>query len=250
MSGNGEEDRVRDRVGSRDGSQDGDPRLSSVRDGYDRWSKVYDHDANPLAALERPVVRRLCAGVGGQDALDLGCGTGRHTEWLVGDGARVVAVDFSPGMLEAARRKVGGADVRFITHDLHHPLPLDDAAFDLVVSGLVVEHLKDLDALFREVARVLRPGGRAVVSAMHPAMFLRGSQARFTDTTTGEIVAPGSLPHSVADLVMAAVRTGLTLETVEEHAPDAAFAARFPRAEKYVGYPMLLVVSVRRFSGE
>ena len=55
---------------------------------------------------------------------------------------------------------------------------------------------------------MLRPGGRAVVSAMHPAMFLKGVQARFTDPETGEKVQPGSFAHSIGDFVMAAVRAG------------------------------------------
>ncbi|MDD9981234.1 MAG: class I SAM-dependent methyltransferase, partial [Gammaproteobacteria bacterium] len=167
--------------------------LSGVRDGYDRWASIYDHDANPLPALEEPHVRRALGDVRGCDVLDLGCGTGRHTAWLAESGARVTAVDFSEKMLEQARRKVPGTDARFVVHDLHDRLPLEDASFDAVVSGLVLEHLRDLGGFFREAHRVLRPRGRGVVSAMHPAMFLRDSRARFTDPDTGEVIAPGSV---------------------------------------------------------
>jgi malonyl-CoA O-methyltransferase len=95
---------------------------------------------------------------------------------------------------------------------------------------------------------VLQPGGRAVVSGMHPAMFLRDVRARFHDPQTGEKVEPGSLEHTIGDCVMAAVRAGLTLEGIVEQAPDAAFAARCPRAAKYVGWPMLLVLRLRASS--
>jgi len=220
-------------------------RATSVRDGYDRWATVYDHDANPLPALEEPHVRAAAGDVSGLTVLDLGCGTGRHTAWLASAGARVTALDFSPGMLAEARRAATGADVRFLQHDLHQPLPLPSGTFDLVVSGLVLEHLRDLAGFFAEAHRVLRASGRAVVSAMHPAMFLRGSQARFTDPATGEVVQPGSLPHQLGDFVMAAVGAGFTLETIGEHAPDAPFAARYPRAEKYVGWPMLVVLQLQ-----
>ena len=222
-----------------------DDPLSGVRDGYDRWAHVYDHDANPLPALEEPHVREALGDVRRHDVLDLGCGTGRHTVRLVEAGARVTAVDFSEKMLERARRKVGAADVRFIVHDLHEPLPLRDACFDVVVSGLVLEHLRDPEGFFIEARRVLRPGGRAVVSAMHPAMFLRGSRARFTDPDSGEVVAPGSLPHRLGDFVMAALRAGFTLHGVDEHAPDAEFVRRYPRAERYLGWPMLVVLAMR-----
>lgn len=215
--------------------------VAGVRSGYDRWALVYDHDHNPLPALEEPLVRAAVGKVRGREVLDLGCGTGRHALWLASEGARVTAVDFSEGMLEEARRKPGAARVRFLAHDLHQPLPFADGSFEVVVSALVLEHLRDLGPFFAEARRVLGGGGRAVVSAMHPAMFLRGSQARFTDPQSGAVVQPGSLPHTLGDMVMAVLRAGFRVEAIGEHAPDEAFAARYPRAEKYVGWPMLVV---------
>jgi malonyl-CoA O-methyltransferase len=218
---------------------------AAVREGYDRWAEVYDHDRNPLTALEEPLVREAAGEVAGRAVLDLGCGTGRHALWLASAGAEVTAVDFSSGMLEEARRKPGAARVRFLVHDLHEPLPFPDASFDLVLSGLVLEHLRAIEPVFREARRVLRPGGRAIVSAMHPAMFLRGSRAAFTDPASGEKVYPGSVAHGLADFVMAAVRAGFALEDLLERAPDEAFASRYPRAAKYVGWPMLVVLQLR-----
>ena len=220
--------------------------VASVRHGYDRWAAIYESDANPLPALEAIVVRAAIGDIRGQSVLDLGCGTGRHTAWLVEAGASVTAVDFSAGMLAEAYRKPGMESVHFIAHDLHQPLPLSKDSFDLVLSGLVPEHLRDVQHFYAEVARVLKPGGRAVVSAMHPSMFLRGSQARFTDPASGELVQPGSIAHSLGTFVMAAVKAGLQLQNVEELAPDADFAARYPRAEKYIGWPMLVVFSMAR----
>ena len=221
----------------------GDP-LAGVRAGYDRWAAVYDHDANPLPALEEPRVREAFGDAAGREVLDLGCGTGRHTAWLVEAGARVTALDFSAGMLAEARRKVPSGRARFLVHDLHEPLPLPDASFDAVVSGLVLEHLRDLDAFFSEARRVLRPAGRAAVSAMHPAMFLRGSQARFTDPDSGEVIAPGSLPHRICDFVMAGLDAGFTLLGLGEYAPDTDFVKRYPRAERYLDWPMLVVLTL------
>lgn len=221
------------------------PSGDSVQSGYDRWALVYDHDANPLSAFEEPFVQAVVGEVRGREVLDLGCGTGRHALWLAAGGARVTGLDFSEGMLRVARRKVGAERVHFVTHDVGEALPFAAATFDLVVSGLVLEHVAELASFFLEVHRVLRPRGRAVLSAMHPAMFLRGSQARFTDPESGERVQPGSHPHALGEFVMAAVRAGFGIEAIGEHAPDAEFAQRFPRAEKYVGWPMLVVLSLR-----
>jgi malonyl-CoA O-methyltransferase len=220
--------------------------LAQVKTGYDRWAGIYDHDANPMVALEDPRVRAALGEVTGLDVLDLGCGTGRHALWLAAAGARVTALDFSPGMLAQAQAKPGAERVRFLVHDLHEPLPFAEASFDRVVSGLVLEHLQDLEPFFREIGRILRPGARAVLSAMHPAMFLQGAQARFTDPGTGEKIQPGSLPHSISDFVLAALRAGLQIESVSEHAADAEFALRYPRAAKYVGWPMLVMMGLRK----
>ena len=218
--------------------------MSEIRTGYDRWAAVYDRDANPLIGLEEPVVRVALGDVRGLAALDLGCGTGRHALWLAAHGAAVTAVDFSEGMLAEARRKPRAEAIRFLVHDLTTPLPLPDGAFDVVVSGLLLEHLPDLGGFFREARRVLRAGGRAVFSAMHPAMFLRGTQARFTDPESQEVIQPGSYPHQIADFVTAAIGAGLRIDGLVERSADAALAARFPRAEKYVGWPMLVVLTL------
>jgi malonyl-CoA O-methyltransferase len=219
--------------------------LASVRQGYDEWASIYDHDGNPLQALEEPIVHLAVGDVRGLDVLDLGCGTGRHSVWLASRGATVTGVDFSEGMLTEARKKPGAEIIQFVLHDLHEPLPFS-SEFDLVVSGLVLEHLRDLDGFFREIHRVLKPKGRAVISAMHPAMFLRGTQARFTHPATGDLVQPGSVPHSIAAMVMATVRTGFVLIDVAEYSPDGPFAAAFPRAARYVGWPMLAVLQIER----
>jgi len=69
--------------------------LAKVRDGYDRWAKVYDDDQNPLQALEGPLVQQACGNVQGLRVLDMGCGTGCHALWLAQAGAKVTGIDFS-----------------------------------------------------------------------------------------------------------------------------------------------------------
>jgi malonyl-CoA O-methyltransferase len=220
-------------------------RLPHVRARYDRWARVYDHDGNPLIGLEDPALREAAGDVRDLAVLDLGCGTGRHAGWMADAGARVTAVDLSRGMLAEARRKPGSERIRYLVCDLTRPLPFADGCFHLVVSGLVLEHVPDLAGFFGEARRVTRSGGRAAISAMHPAMFARGVQARFTDPESGDVVQPGSVLHRVEDFVAAARGAGYGVESVAESAADAALAARYPRAERYVGWPMLVVMRLR-----
>ncbi len=147
----------------------------------------------------------------------------------------------SPRLAHSARR----ADVRFVVHDLHEPLPFPERSFDVLVSALVLEHIRALEPFFTEMQRVLTPGGRALVSTLHPSMFLVGSQARFTDPESGAIVRPGSVDHPIGEIVMATIRAGLKLEAIEEHAPTLEFADRYIRAVKYVGRQMLLMLVMR-----
>ena len=225
-------------------TEDRSPESSGIRNGYDRWASVYDHDANPLPALEEPIVREQLGSVRGLAVLDLGCGTGRHSLWLASAGAVVTALDISEGMLAQARLKPGADAVQFVFHDLEYRFPFENGSFDRVVNGLVLEHIEDLDHFFFEVRRVLRPEGRAVLTAMHPAMFLIGKQARFTDPDSGESVQPGSYAHQISDFVMAGLRNNLSLLHLGEHSPNAEFASRYPRCEKYIGWPMLLVLEL------
>jgi malonyl-CoA O-methyltransferase len=113
------------------------------------------------------------------------------------------------------------------------------------VSALVLEHIQALDPYFAEVRRVLRPGGRAHISTLHPAMFMLGSQARFTDPESGLIVRPGSVDHPFGAIVMSPVRAGLKLAAIGEYAPSIEFADAYPRCVKYVGTPMLLILTLQ-----
>jgi ubiquinone/menaquinone biosynthesis C-methylase UbiE len=213
-----------------------------TREGYDQWAATYDTDGNPLVALEEPLVDQLLGDVHNLSILDLGCGTGRHALRLAAAGAQVHAIDFSQAMLDQARQKPGAQQVTFQSHDLATPLPFTAQSFDRVVCGLVLEHIPDLGHFFREMRRVLRPTSLAVVSAMHPAMMLKGVTARFHDAQAGHEIRPQSHPHQLSDFIMAALSAGFTPDHLSEHAVDESLASRLPRARRYLGWPMLFLM--------
>jgi malonyl-CoA O-methyltransferase len=222
----------------------GDNVLPTI-EGYDRWAEVYDSDGNPLTLLEHPRVRELLGDVSGLEVVDVGCGTGRHSSWMARAGARVTAIDLSEGMLDKALRKEGAEGIRFVRADLEQPLPLPEAAFDRVLSSLVLEHISHLAGLFSEMRRICRPGGAVVISAMHPAMMLGGVQAGFFDPRTGERFHPRSYRNQISDYVMSALGAGLVLDHMSEHVVDSELAVEAPRAEKYLGWLILLLLRFR-----
>ena len=104
--------------------------------------------------------------LGTETVLDAGCGSGRVTEQLVErlPGGHAVALDASTSMVETARVRLGrfGDRVSFAVADLGRPLPMGDASVDAILSTATFHWVPDHDALFANLARVLRPGGRLV----------------------------------------------------------------------------------------
>jgi SAM-dependent methyltransferase len=121
------------------------------------------------AAYERPAVREALGDVRGLDVLDAGAAAGEHSAWLAAHGARVVALDASEAMVDLARARLGAA-ATVLRADLAQPLPLPSASFDAVLSSLTLHYVRDWLPPLREFARVLRPGGRLVLSTHHPAL--------------------------------------------------------------------------------
>jgi SAM-dependent methyltransferase len=147
-----------------------------VTDGYGRWAATYDAPGNPLIGVEQPAVWSLLATSAAGIALDAACGTGRHARRLADLGHRVIGVDTTPQMLERARAAV--PEAALVRGDLTF-LPIATASVDLAVCSLALDHAPTLAEPVRELARVLRPGGRLVLSDVHPVLSALGVAAYF-----------------------------------------------------------------------
>ncbi|MEP6836008.1 MAG: class I SAM-dependent methyltransferase [Gemmatimonas sp.] len=203
---------------------------SQVASAYDRWSRQYDTDRNLTRDLDAAVLRKK-AGVfiEGRSVLEIGCGTGKNTEWIAERAARVLAMDFSAGMLAVAARRVPQPHVRFVSQDLRTTWPIADASVDVVIGNLVLEHIEDLTHIYAEAARVLRDGGQLYFCELHPFRQWRGSQAHFTDRLSGEIVQVSAYVHTVGEYVNQALQQTFVLRALDECLEEDAPADALPR---------------------
>ncbi|MDJ0763908.1 MAG: class I SAM-dependent methyltransferase [Myxococcota bacterium] len=214
------------------------------RKGYDLWAPHYDEYDNPLIALEEPILAELMDPVAGLRIADIGCGTGRYTLPLAEAGGIVTGVDFSTRMLDVLRSKHLPSSINVIEHDLTKGLPLESGVFDLAISCLVIEHLPNINRVFKELARICKAGGKVIVSDFHPEMIRRGYHARFRKASGGQKYQIEGMHRSVSEYVMAALNAGLQIQHISEHIVDQALVRRTQSAKQWLGQPLLLVLKL------
>jgi ubiquinone/menaquinone biosynthesis C-methylase UbiE len=190
-----------------------------IRQAYDSWASQYDTNANKTRDLEAQALRSTLADISFHHCLEIGCGTGKNTTWLMEKADGVTAVDLSAEMLAKAREKIASPKVQFVQADITRPWTFGKNGFyDLVGFSLVLEHLEDLDPIFREAAQSLRPGGHVYIGELHPFKQYSGSKARF-DTAGGQQVVQ-CYNHHISDFTGAARTHGLTLVDINEYFDD------------------------------
>lgn len=208
-------------------AEGGDP--ASVARAYDQWAASYDSQENRTRDLDARVLRTHGPSVRGRAVLELGCGTGKNTEWFASQCREVTAMDISAGMLEVARSRIQASHVHFVEQDVLTRWPVNDATIDLVVGTLVLEHIRDLRAVFDEAARVLRKGGKLFLSELHPMRQLAGAQAHYLHAESGEPVNVPAFRHNVSEFVNTALAAGFVLRSMGEWTEEGAKPGSLPR---------------------
>jgi ubiquinone/menaquinone biosynthesis C-methylase UbiE len=227
---------------------------TDARTGYGIWAQSYGEHGNPIIALEQSIVWGILDGLEPGVALDGACGTGRHSRHLADLGHQVTGVDLTPAMLERARSAV--PEATFIEADLRE-IPVAGESFDVVVCALALAHLDDLSPAVGELARVLRPAGRMVISVLHPFQALLGWQAPFSDPS-GARAFVREHPHTHGEYFSAFTASRLRVrECLEPHLTDALIESKrraymhIPDATvaAYDGLPAVLVWDLEKSPG-
>lgn len=221
------------------------------------------------ACIEQPAMRALIGDVRGADVLDAGCGPGILARYLVDSGARVTAFDVSPKMIALARRRLAEPEGRRIADpaaphvadpvalhvaDLAKPLEfVTDAAFDLVVSSLAIDYVRDWSVPLAEFRRALRPGGRLVMSVQHPlgaylwyqppsALGVHVVRATWRGFGGDPVVVPDHY-RSIEEILNPILEAGFTLRRIVEARPVPELAEINPEHyEKYTKTPTFLLI--------
>jgi SAM-dependent methyltransferase len=225
-----------------------------TREAYDRLAAVWSSttDEGPFnGLLERPPLRALVPGnLRGAAVLDAGCGSGAQAQWLLEQGADVVAIDVSPRMIEEAERRCAGGG-RFMVADLAKPLPLAPGSLDGITCSLALHYVEDWSVPLQSFASALRPGGWAVISLDHPfgpgGPHQRGSyfDTELVSDTWRKAdveVTQHFWRRPLAAVLGAFADAGFKVDRVAEPQPSAEALRLFPgELEPLVGVPMFII---------
>ena len=193
---------------------------------YNSWAAQYDTNENKTRDLEGLALKKLLSGKTFKHCLEVGCGTGKNTQWLLTICDQMTAIDLSQGMLDIAKNKIQSDKVNFIEGDISNDWTFANQTYDLVTFSLMLEHIEDLDAVFQKLAKVSDTGTRVYIGELHPFKQYAGSKARFETETGTQVVT--CFNHHVTDFIQAANASGFHLLQLEEQF-DEGDRSQLPR---------------------
>lgn len=191
----------------------------NIQQAYDTWAESYDTVVNKTRDLEGVALRAVLPATSFAHVVELGCGTGKNTDWLASKTNRLTAVDFSADMLAKAQARNQHPHVIFWQANIIQPWQFLDAPADLITCSLILEHIQDLNSVFAQASAALRPGGLFYIGEMHPFKQYQGSKARF-ETAVGSVLELECYVHHVSDFMQAANRYGLVCHDLREWFDD------------------------------
>jgi ubiquinone/menaquinone biosynthesis C-methylase UbiE len=189
-----------------------------IKSAYNAWAENYDTVMNKTRDLEALALRHCLSRINFAEVLEIGCGTGKNTEWLITKAQSVVGADFSEEMLRKAKEKISSDRVQFIQTDIRLDWLFAEKQFDLVTCSLALEHIHDIDFIFRQAHRVLKQEGMFYLGELHPFKQYQGSKARF-DTENG-VFELECFVHHISDFFQAARSNGFLCIDIQEWFDD------------------------------
>lgn len=191
----------------------------NVKESYKNWASQYDTNENKTRDLEGVSLRKTLQDLEFQNCLEMGCGTGKNTEWLISKAKKILAVDLSEEMLAKAKAKINSGKVEFIQSDLNYEWTFaTEQEFDLATFSLVLEHIENLDSIFEKLSNCLIANGYVYIGELHPYKQYMGTKARFETENGLQIVT--CFTHNISDYTNSAKNYGFEIVKVDEFFDD------------------------------
>lgn len=229
-------------------------------EAYEKLADAYAEktDTKPHNAFyERPATISLLPKVEGLRVLDAGCGPGALSEWLVKNGASVMGLDASPGMIRNAKKRLRDS-VELRLHDLHEPLDfIEDESIDLVVSSLVMDYILDWVPVLKEFLRILVKDGYFVLTIEHPFAkfgwhntedYFQTEQVYDTWTDfTDEPITVSNFRRPIMDVINSFIESGFIIDRALEPQPIPEFKLHLPESyERMMKNPHFMSFRLRK----
>ena len=186
----------------------------SIENAYNIWAHQYDKNVNRTRDLDKKCTIETLNNLVFKNVLELGCGTGKNTEWLLNKAERIIGLDFSQEMLNKAEEKITDKRVTFKKSDLTKDWKIENNFVDLITSSLTLEHIKNLDHIFSQANQKLNKNGLFFISELHPFKQYSGSKAQYeTENGTKELEV---YVHHISEYIDDAKNNGFQLIELKE----------------------------------
>jgi ubiquinone/menaquinone biosynthesis C-methylase UbiE len=187
----------------------------NVQKAYNAWSEQYDTNDNKTRDLEALALRATLQDFKVKNCLEIGCGTGKNTVFLMTIAKHITAVDLSDKMLEKAHAKITSKQVRFQQADILQDWHFATKKYDLAIFSLVLEHIENLDLVFEKLSNCIKKGGYVYIGELHPFKQYNGTKARFETAEGLQIVT--CFNHNISDFTQSALKYGFSIVDVNEY---------------------------------
>jgi ubiquinone/menaquinone biosynthesis C-methylase UbiE len=186
----------------------------SLDKAYNSWAESYDDMLNKTRDLEEKAARIMLKNAYFDSILELGCGTGKNTQWLAEQCNKLIGLDFSEEMIAKAKQKIPLDKVVLKQQNLEGEWDINKGSIALVSCSLVLEHIEDLNLIFKKVSEVLKNKGEFYLGELHPFKQYSGSKARFDNGS--EIQELEVYAHHISEYLTAAKNNQLDLIDLKE----------------------------------
>lgn len=188
--------------------------MDKIKQAYNTWADQYDTNDNKTRDVEGIALRKTLNNIVFDTVLEIGCGTGKNSEWFITKVNEIVAVDFSDEMLRKAKSKINKNVISFHQADITSEWTFTDRKFDLISFSLVLEHIKNLDFIFEQARKKISDQGYIYIGELHPFKQYAGSKARF-DTEKGRVELE-CYTHNISEFFKSAKAHGFSLIDLDE----------------------------------